>query len=380
MLDKIKSGMKIKKKTKNVLVIVAAVLISLFIYGRHNFENDKQSLIELKTSVANGDIKSSLEKMEEIKNFSNPLINLAFQRWKKGIYARFITMDEVIENTSGNKIVNDISNIYREYWREELLKENSQDRIDTVLYENIMDYLIANNLTNLTRDSLSQTIKDDSELTRILEEEGYHSRFIYRNGFQDLFIWNKETINNYDVILPKDTIDAKVIFIESYHLNGYDNYASIGSSQVGGWAQKESATLYCNKSTYDLNSEKFRVSYLKHESIHFTDLNDYPNLSSADLEYRAKVIELMYCTDKTAIGRALEFLYSADFTFRTHAHPYANAAIIKNLSKLIFSSEYESDIEKWNSLTTEVINTAAAKLYEMSEETLKKDPDLSEII
>ncbi len=55
-----------------------------------------------------------------------------------------------------------------------------------------------------------------------------------------------------------------------------------------------------------ITSEKYEVSYLKHESLHFTDMNDYPNLSSADLEYRSKVIELIYCTEKTIYDKMIQ--------------------------------------------------------------------------
>ena len=215
------------------------------------------------------------------------------------MYARFVSKEEVFENTSGNKIVNDISNIYREYWRVELMKPLPESRTDSTLYNNIADYVLSNKLTRLSKDSLRKNIKDDSVLKKIIEKEGFKVNFNFRNGFQELFIWNKESTEKYEVILPKDTVKTTVVFIESYHINGYDEFATFGDSQVGGWAIKESATLYCNKGTYDLNSETFEVSYLKHESLHFTDLNNYPNLSAADLEYRSKVIELMYCTEDT---------------------------------------------------------------------------------
>lgn len=369
-----------KKKIRNILLIVVGVFVLLFIYGKHNFENDKQSLLEIKTSIANGDLQSALDKMEKTERFSNPIINTAYQKWKTEIEARFITKEEVIENTSGNKIVNDISTIYRNYWRTELLKANSQDRTDSTLYKMLIQYIVTNELSNLTIDSLSQNIKNDSELTRIIEAEGFKTKFMYRNGFQDLFIWGTETRNNYEVTLPKDTVNATVVFIENYHLNGYDNYASVGSSEVGGWAVKESATLYCNKNSYDLTSELFRVSYLKHESLHFVDLNEYPNLSSADLEYRAKVIELMYCTEETVYDRITQFTTGADSSDRSHSHPYANYCLIKDLSRLLFDSDYETDHNKWNKLTAESINLAAAELYKKSEESLLVDKNMIELI
>ena len=369
-----------KKKTRNKLLIAIGVLGILFVYGRNNFAQDKQHLIELKTKVANGHIVYAIDTMKKMDGYSNPLINFSYQRWKNKMFARFVTKDEVIENTSGNKILFDIANIYRDYWREELLKEKPENRTDTILYQNLTNYLISNKLTDISRDSLSRTIKNDSELKRIIENEGFKTRFLYRNGFQEIIIWDKETINEYEVILPKDTIMTKVIFMENYHLNGYDNYASMGSSQVGGWATKEDASLHCNKGEYDLSSEKFKVSYLKHESIHFTDLNDYPNLSSADLEYRAKVIELMYCTENTIQDRIIEFINGADSTERTHSHPYANYSIIQHLSQILLDTEFETDLEKWKEIPTETINKAALELYEKSEAVLKKDSTISKII
>lgn len=369
-----------KKKKKKITFITVGVLVSLIFYGKHNFENDKHTLLTLKSKAGNGEMKYVFDKMEEIENLSNPLINFTYRKWKKKMYSRFISKDEIIENTSDNKVINDISSIYREYWRAELLKDNTNVRTDSVLYKNLCNYLITNQLTNIPIDSLELTIKNDSELKRIIEEEGFKARFLYRNGFQDLVIWNKESRKNYKVALPKETINTTVIFIENYNLNGYDYYATFGSAQAGGWAVKESAILYCNKGVYDLTSEEFEISYLKHESLHFTDLNEYPNLSTTDLEYRAKLIELMYCTKKSLDGRMIYFLNGANSSDRKHAHAYANYVLINNLSELIFNSEYETDFNKWKKIPVENINNVAKTLYNMSETSLEKNKTVSELI
>lgn len=330
--------------------------------------------------AANGDLNTVFAKIKENKSFSNPIVNFIYQRWKKKMYTRFISKEEVFDNTSGNKIVNDISNIYREYWRVELMKPSPENRTDSVLYNNITDYILSNKLTSLSKDSLRKNIKNDSVLKNIIEKEGFKVDFKFRNGFQEIFIWDKESTKKYEVILPKDTVKTTVVFIESYHICGYDDFATFGDSQVGGWAIKESATLYCNKGTYDLNSEKFEVSYLKHESLHFTDLNNYPNLSSTDLEYRSKVIELMYCTEGTIYDRISEFVSGANKADRENSHPYANYVLIQNLSKLIFNSDFNSDINQWKKVSVEKINKAASSLYESSENILQKDNSIKEII
>ncbi len=373
-----------KKKTRRVIVILIGVVVSLFLfrtfYRNFDFENDKQTLLELKSKAGAGEITYVLDEMGGIESLSNPIINFAYQKWKEKMYARFISKDEIIESTSDNKIVNDISTIYREYWRRQLLKESPKNRTDSMLYQTLSEYLMANHLTILSKDSLSKTIKNDSELKRIIESQGFKVNFKFRNGFQELYIWDKETIHNYEVVLPKQTINTQVVFIENHLLNGYDYYASCGSSQVGGWAVKESATLYCNKEVYDINSETFRVSYLKHESLHFSDLNKYPHLSSSDLEYRSKVIELIYCTEETIYDRIGEFINGADITNRSYSHAYANYILIENLSKLLFNSEFKSDINQWKKVPVDKINKAASLLYQSSEDRLKKDNGLTELI
>jgi hypothetical protein len=371
---------KNKKKTRNILLISISILVALFFYGSRNFGNDRQSFTEIVSLAGVGDVSTASIKMEERKSFSNPILNFIYQRWKKKMYARFVSKEEVFENTSGNKIVNDISNIYREYWRVELMKPLPESRTDSMLYNNITDYLLSNKLTRLSKDSLRKNIKDDSVLKVIIEKEGFKVDFKFRNGFQEIFIWNKESTKKYEVILPKDTVKTTVVFIEGYQINGYDEFATFGDSQVGGWAIKESSTLYCNKSTYDLNSEKFKVSYLKHESLHFTDLNNYPNLSSTDLEYRSKVIELMYCTEGTIYDRISEFVSGANKSNRKNSHPYANYILIQNMSKLIFNSDFKSDINQWKKVSVDKINKAASSLYESSENKLQKDNSLNEII
>ena len=65
---------------------------------------------------------------------------------------------------------------------------------------------------------------------------------------------------------------------------------------------------------------------------------------------------------------------------RNNAHSYANYILIKNLSKIIFNSDYESDYTKWKTVSAKKINEAAIKLYEMIEDRLKKDNETSEII
>lgn len=376
--------MHLTKRSKKIILFILGALALLFVVRKvllsANFESDKLILLELKSKASVGEVRAVLDQMDSLERLSNPLINGAYQNWKAGMTARFVTQNEVIENKSENKIVAEVSELYRSYWRTELLKKNPKDRTDSTLYNALADYMISNHLTSIPEDSLRKDIKNDVELKRILENQGVKAEFKYRNGFQDLFIWDKETVEHYDVQLPKQSVQTQVVFIEHILLFGYDHYASLGSTQVGGWATKASATLYCNKGQYDVSSEKFNVSYLKHESLHFTDLNDYPNLSAADLEYRSKVIEIMYLTEETMHEKIAEFIYGANKTDRSHSHPYANYVLIDKLSQLIFNTEFNADVEAWKTISVEALNRAAGQLYKASEERLARDTSLAELI
>jgi len=50
------------------------------------------------------------------------------------------------------------------------------------------------------------------------------------------------------------------------------------------------------------------------------------------------------------------------------------------LSKLLFNSEFESDMNQWNKISIAKINNAASLLYKSSEEILQKDSSLTEVI
>ncbi len=328
--------------------------------------------------AANGNVSLTLSRMDSVDRFSNPLVNLKYQKQKKKYHARFSSDNEKSEVLCKNSVINDLCSFYQDYWKIKLL--NSPVNCDSILYQKLSHYLVDNKLTTLTFEELSKSIKDDSELTRVIGNEGFHCKFFLLNGIQDLLIWDKESRSIYSIDLPENNIDINVVFIENYILKGAANYATFGYSQIGGWASNEDSSLFCNKGTYKLNSEKFQYSYLKHESVHFVDIEKYPNLESADLEYRAKLIELIYCTEKTIYKRLDEFIIGSSNETRDNSHPFANHHLISQLSKEFFNTEFETDISKWKSIPPEDINKVSLALFRKGSELLKANPTLNRII
>jgi len=97
--------------------------------------------------------------------------------------------------------------------------------------------------------------------------------------------------------LLDEELKVKVVLMTDFATLGWEEYATLGTYYPGGWATDDA--LYCVKDAYDLNSETFLVSYLAHESRHFSDYKLFDKkLSGAELEYRAKTDRTQPCKKK----------------------------------------------------------------------------------
>jgi hypothetical protein len=96
---------------------------------------------------------------------------------------------------------------------------------------------------------------------------------------------------------------------------------------TGGWAKKDG--LYCICRNYDLDSERFQLSFLKHEARHYADFGLYPELQPADLEYRSKLTELAYSEEGTY--RLLEHFTKA--ANRVENSPHSLASVWESIPK-----------------------------------------------
>ena len=92
---------------------------------------------------------------------------------------------------------------------------------------------------------------------------------------------------------------------------------------TGGWASPD-GTINCIEQAYDFESERFLVSLLKHEAQHTVDMKQFPGITPAELEYRAKLVELHYSSDP---GLLQEFMAEADESKVNDAHAVASARI-----------------------------------------------------
>ncbi|MEO8404449.1 MAG: hypothetical protein ABI480_07645 [Chitinophagaceae bacterium] len=247
--------------------------------------------------------------------------------------------------------------MYQGYWRMALLHPDTD--YDKQLVASLTEFLQKNYLpfsaSIIKEDSL------DSYLKKYVASNHLHSTGFGKTGkLYDLLVWKTETDTVYSFALGKEILRPRVVFMDDFVTLGWEEYATLGKLYPGGWTIP--TALYCVRKAYDLNSESFLISYLAHEGRHFADTKLFPELSSPDLEYRAKLVELSLA-DKTLYDLIDFFITNANYDSK-NGHSVADYCAIRDLSKAIFHVEFEKDKSKWQQVGRKKINAEAAKIVE----------------
>lgn len=158
----------------------------------------------------------------------------------------------------------------------------------------------------------------------MLETAGYHALFGKTQGYYGPYIWQETVPTTYQVELPGGTAEYTVNILKGFVFRSWMDYLSFGKVGTGGWILGEDGTINCIEQAYDFESERFLVSLLKHEAQHVVDMKQFPGITPAELEYRAKLVELHYSND---LGLLQEFLSAADESKVNDGHAIASAKI-----------------------------------------------------
>ena len=108
------------------------------------------------------------------------------------------------------------------------------------------------------------------------------------------------------------------------------DYLTFGQYGTKGWASPD-GTINCVEQAYDLESERFLVSLLKHEAQHTVDMKRFPEIAPAELEYRAKLVELHYSNDLSLLQK---FLSEANESKANDAHAVASVRIKREFADM----------------------------------------------
>ena len=251
----------------------------------------------------NGDIKGAIAYLREHEEF-------------KDILPAYAAIFEDCEYRTYEipALLNDILRLYQIYYRD-------------VFYCGLPETEAADKLLRQLRILLDMPEADEALLTARLqaafEAEGYHALFGKTQGYYGPYIWKETVPTVYRVALPDGAADYTVNILKGFVFRSWMDYLTFGRYGTGGWASPD-GTINCIEQAYDFESERFRVSLLKHEAQHAVDMKRFPGISPAELEYRAKLVELHFSSDLSLLQK---FLSEADERKTGDSHAAASARI-----------------------------------------------------
>lgn len=270
------------------------------------------------------------------------------QREEYAKYYRLFEEGEYLPCPVGG-ILRQILDVYQLYYREVFFL--SLDHGEAV--RNLTDRL----LLLFDSGACPKTPDRAEEMVRAaFADAGYQILCGKTSGFYGPYIWKTTESVTYEVELPGCIQHYTVKFLRDFLSKSWLDYISFGKIGTGGWTDGD-GIINCVRESYDPESERFQVSLLKHEAQHANDLAKYPGMSSADLEYRAKLVELIYSSNP---GLLRQFIHEADATQEANGHGLAAARIagayprndctlaeIQSTARRLFSQSSEEIAEKY---------------------------------
>lgn len=151
------------------------------------------------------------------------------------------------------------------------------------------------------------------------------------DGYYGPYVWKTTEHITYDVELPDGAQTYSVKLLDGFVVKSWLEYLSFGKVSTGGWTDTD-GIINCIKSSYDFDSENFRVSLLKHEAQHARDLSLWPDMPSALLEYRAKLVELIYSAERNLLA---QFVREVDSSDDSNGHSAAAHRIVSEYCQLL---------------------------------------------
>ena len=210
--------------------------------------------------------------------------------------------------------LNDILRLYQIYYRD-------------TFYCGLPEAEAADKLLTQLRARLHVSDADEARLAErlqaVFEAEGYHALFGKTQGYYGPYIWRDTVPTVYRVALPSGTAEYTVNILKGFVFRSWMDYLTFGRYGTGGWASPD-GTINCIEQAYDFESERFLVSLLKHEAQHTVDMKRFPGITPAELEYRAKLVELHYTGSLELLRK---FLSEADEGKANDSHAAASARI-----------------------------------------------------
>lgn len=231
----------------------------------------------------------------------------------------------VVVARTGDDFVDAVLARYRAYWWQALKHPARRETLEAELLDAIRALLGPGATQARDFDALEPL------LDAALRARGVHAQSGRTPPLRELMLWRSQTERAERVQLPEGTHTVTVALLDDFLSLGWSAYGRCERGSAGGWATAEK--LYAIVPAYDkdggLDSEAFQVVFLGHEAQHFADQNRWPGLAPWELEYRAKLVELVQ--GRTVSARRLRGFMTAQGDDMDSPHTYANRKLVAAL-------------------------------------------------
>jgi len=234
---------------------------------------------------------------------------------------------------STNLRIDELDKIYQNYYRDVFWNKENLKKAEITLFTSLWKFCGEDECIDINSEI-------EVEVEKIVSNEGYHFLGGETSGFYGPYIWETSSKETFEVELPSGVEAYSIIMMDGFISRSWLDFLSFGKVGTGGWSEKD-GTLCCIKSLYDTGSQVFKISFLKHEAQHSLDKRLFPDITSIELEYRAKLVELIYWEDEKIIKM---IHLEAKNTDERNTHSMASHRIITDLSRTIFNTKYEEEL------------------------------------
>lgn len=297
--------------------------------------------------IIKGNLRSAIDYIKQFPDKSN-------------LYDRFVSLFKH-EQYLSYELDTDLQEIllaYQQYYRDVFYLCIAKEQAKNKLKERLVKLL------NATGAQAELSDIEQKQLPDLFESCGLHFLGGKTGGYYGPCIWRTTETVSYQVELPGGVQNYSVKLLDGFVARSWMDYLSFGEVGTGGWTDGD-GYINCVKSAWDFESESFRVSLLKHEAQHAHDLKRDKSMSSEDLEYRAKLVELIYSSERNLLPA---FAQEANASDKSNGHAMAAHRIVKGFSDALRAKEMQPE-----TIPIEQIQTIARILFEKSQRSANEN-------
>jgi len=180
----------------------------------------------------------------------------------------------------------------------------------------------------------------EADVARGFDERGYRFLGGRTPPYMGAYVWSRTEVRPFTATLPgAGPEEVTVHFLHDFLIRGWLHWQTFGEQGAGGWYQQDAEEwpdgLYCVAERYPdpETNPAFQVSLLGHEAQHVADHRAFPGLTSVELEYRAKLVELI---GYDSVDDRLRFFVADAADDPERPHPQAAHRIVERLAERLF--------------------------------------------